>query len=444
MDSNCCRHCFNEIETLAHVLGFCLHGETLCNARHHKIRSTLAQALRDNNEEIQGLSETGSCWRVDILAFNNTTGYIIDSTICFELNTTQPEDVNNEKNQIYGPTVPYYLNMYESEPNCNFGRDRNVPHGFPEDVVELQECKRAWVLCSSKQHVKTKFAKDAPDRNCIARWVRQFETNGCLCPEKSLGHPQTSEETVNRIRAVYECSCNKATKGAMLVRKSASGTAQIVLLDHGLYEYLPSSVRQPLCRLWRAIVVNNHSDMKKYATELGVEDVKFDKKNKEVGKRRVCFLSWLFNNTISTTWLFSADRIGDKEMVFGEMRPRIRHRLHDIRLTVGENLGKNSTRKTVQVEIEPVPKQKGIFKGTNIYWMGKKHRGFKNIKRTLHHQSDNVEKELVIMAAKSLKYKTASTIGEITAELIKYGTDKLYEQLSNLFQKCLNGDVPDE
>ncbi|XP_069674416.1 uncharacterized aarF domain-containing protein kinase 5 [Periplaneta americana] len=60
--------------------------------------------------------------------------------------------------------------------------------------------------------------------------------------------------------------------GNVLVRKSASGTAQIVLLDHGLYEYLPSSVRQPLCRLWRAIVVNNHSDMKKYATELGVED----------------------------------------------------------------------------------------------------------------------------------------------------------------------------
>ncbi|KAJ4449618.1 hypothetical protein ANN_01021 [Periplaneta americana] len=38
--------------------------------------------------------------------------------------------------------------------------------------------------------------------------------------------------------------------------------------------------------------------------------------------------------------LFSIDDIGDSEMVFGEMRSRIRHRLPDIRLTVGENFGK--------------------------------------------------------------------------------------------------------
>ncbi|KAJ4430727.1 hypothetical protein ANN_19318 [Periplaneta americana] len=41
--------------------------------------------------------------------------------------------------------------------------------------------------------------------------------------------------------------------------------------------------------------------------------------------------------------LFSLDGIGDSEMIFGEMRLRIRHRLHDIRLTTGENLGKTST-----------------------------------------------------------------------------------------------------
>lgn len=40
-----------------------------------------------------------------------------------------------------------------------------------------------------------------------------------------------------------------------------------------------------------------------------------------------------------TTLLFSVDGGGD-----GEMRPWIRHRLLDIRLTVGENLGKNITR----------------------------------------------------------------------------------------------------
>ena len=56
------------------------------------------------------------------------------------------------------------------------------------------------------------------------------------------------------------------------------------------------------------------------------------------------FFTWLFNDAVSTTRLFSVDGIGDSEMVFGEMRPRIRHRLPDICLTVGENLGKNPTR----------------------------------------------------------------------------------------------------
>ncbi|KAJ4441373.1 hypothetical protein ANN_11228 [Periplaneta americana] len=51
-------------------------------------------------------------------------------------------------------------------------------------------------------------------------------------------------------------------------------------------------------------------------------------------------LSWLFHDAVSTTTLFNVDEIGDSEMVFGEMRPRIRHRLPGIHLTVGENLGK--------------------------------------------------------------------------------------------------------
>ncbi|KAJ4432951.1 hypothetical protein ANN_15208 [Periplaneta americana] len=53
---------------------------------------------------------------------------------------------------------------------------------------------------------------------------------------------------------------------------------------------------------------------------------------------------WLFNDAVSTTRLFSVDEIGDSEMIFGEMRPRIRHRLPCIHITVGKNLGKNPTR----------------------------------------------------------------------------------------------------
>ncbi|KAJ4449451.1 hypothetical protein ANN_00850 [Periplaneta americana] len=60
-----------------------------------------------------------------------------------------------------------------------------------------------------------------------------------------------------------------------------------------------------------------------------------------MGESRNAYRVWLFNDTVSTTRLFSVDEIGDSDMVFGEMRPRIRHRLPGIHLTVEENLGKN-------------------------------------------------------------------------------------------------------
>ncbi|KAJ4447356.1 hypothetical protein ANN_09362 [Periplaneta americana] len=51
---------------------------------------------------------------------------------------------------------------------------------------------------------------------------------------------------------------------------------------------------------------------------------------------------WLFNDAVSTTRLFSVDEIGDSEIVFDEMRPRIRHRLPGIQLTVGDKPRKKS------------------------------------------------------------------------------------------------------
>ncbi|KAJ4442000.1 hypothetical protein ANN_11864 [Periplaneta americana] len=49
------------------------------------------------------------------------------------------------------------------------------------------------------------------------------------------------------------------------------------------------------------------------------------------------------------------DGIDDSEMIFREMRQRIRHRLPDIRLRVGKNLGKNPTRLSAHLGIEPTP-----------------------------------------------------------------------------------------
>lgn len=58
--------------------------------------------------------------------------------------------------------------------------------------------------------------------------------------------------------------------GNVLIRHSKHGGAEIVILDHGLYQFLPTSVRQPLCRLWKAIVVGDHQNMKENSSQLGV------------------------------------------------------------------------------------------------------------------------------------------------------------------------------
>ncbi|XP_037236826.1 uncharacterized aarF domain-containing protein kinase 5 [Falco biarmicus] len=60
--------------------------------------------------------------------------------------------------------------------------------------------------------------------------------------------------------------------GNVLVRRGPDGKAQIVLLDHGLYEFLSERDRAALCQLWRAIVLRDDTAMRLRSAELGVED----------------------------------------------------------------------------------------------------------------------------------------------------------------------------
>eukprot|EP00794_Sanderia_malayensis_P014341 gene14342-15837_t len=57
----------------------------------------------------------------------------------------------------------------------------------------------------------------------------------------------------------------------VLVRKM-NREAQIVVLDHGLYETLSVKDRQSLCSLWKSIILGDEQKMKAYSNELGVED----------------------------------------------------------------------------------------------------------------------------------------------------------------------------
>ncbi|KAJ4435889.1 hypothetical protein ANN_18509 [Periplaneta americana] len=81
------------------------------------------------------------------------------------------------------------------------------------NVLRHGSCTNEETSVAVQRKFRTKFGKDATHRNCIAHWVKQFENNDCLCPGKSPGRLQISEERVNRIRAVYERSPSKAIKG---------------------------------------------------------------------------------------------------------------------------------------------------------------------------------------------------------------------------------------
>ncbi|XP_070778378.1 uncharacterized aarF domain-containing protein kinase 5 [Enoplosus armatus] len=60
--------------------------------------------------------------------------------------------------------------------------------------------------------------------------------------------------------------------GNVLVRRGPDNKAELVLLDHGLYEYLSQRDRVALCKLWRAIVLRDDAAMEKYSNALGVKE----------------------------------------------------------------------------------------------------------------------------------------------------------------------------
>ncbi|XP_048849159.1 uncharacterized aarF domain-containing protein kinase 5 isoform X1 [Brienomyrus brachyistius] len=60
--------------------------------------------------------------------------------------------------------------------------------------------------------------------------------------------------------------------GNVLVRKGPDNKAELVLLDHGLYQLLSKSDRVALCKLWRAIILRDEDAMRKHSNDLGVKD----------------------------------------------------------------------------------------------------------------------------------------------------------------------------
>nr|XP_054748584.1 uncharacterized aarF domain-containing protein kinase 5-like [Lytechinus pictus] len=60
--------------------------------------------------------------------------------------------------------------------------------------------------------------------------------------------------------------------GNVLVRKNKKGKAELVVLDHGLYEEVTPKIRIAFGQYWRAIILKNEQAMIQHANELGIEE----------------------------------------------------------------------------------------------------------------------------------------------------------------------------
>ena len=59
----------------------------------------------------------------------------------------------------------------------------------------------------------------------------------------------------------------------VFIRQGKNGKAEIVLLDHGLYDYLKPEHREYLCNLYKSIIMRNEDEMERYSHLLGVQGI---------------------------------------------------------------------------------------------------------------------------------------------------------------------------
>ncbi|KAJ4430110.1 hypothetical protein ANN_22320 [Periplaneta americana] len=108
----------NETETIGHVLGFCRKSELLRNNRHNRVRTSTAEVLRhlgwEVHEEVHYIPAADSKRRADIIAIDRVKdkAMVLDPAIRFERNLSQADEVNNEKQEIYQPCLPFLSSKY--------------------------------------------------------------------------------------------------------------------------------------------------------------------------------------------------------------------------------------------------------------------------------------------------------------------------------------------
>ena len=81
-----------------------------------------------------------------------------------------------------------------------------------------------------------KYAKDPPTDETIRAWHKQFTETGCLCKQKSSGHPLTAEDNTERVRASFLHSPKKSTGTAAKRLSMSKTTVWRVLCKHLVFK----------------------------------------------------------------------------------------------------------------------------------------------------------------------------------------------------------------
>jgi len=78
-------------------------------------------------------------------------------------------------------------------------------------VLEYQTSKS---VVTVQRAFRAKYGKDPPTDKIVRAWYQQFTETGCLCKQKSSGHPLTAEDDVERVRASFLHSRQKSRGNA--------------------------------------------------------------------------------------------------------------------------------------------------------------------------------------------------------------------------------------
>jgi hypothetical protein len=110
--TNLCRRCAKEPETLPHVLGSCDWNSKRRTARHHALKHSIAEMMTQKGfdcfDEVFCLDGDHSRRFADIVAFEKNTNkaYVIDPTVRYETNEDVGALADAEKKKIYDSCVP--------------------------------------------------------------------------------------------------------------------------------------------------------------------------------------------------------------------------------------------------------------------------------------------------------------------------------------------------